>query len=356
MSRSRFTLAFDHHNMVPAPEGDSTPQTIFKSEDGILLAYGTSVPDTANTYAPGCIFIHVDGSDNNSLYVNNGTYASPDFEKVINVNNVLTEIEAEHLSGSASGRGPSPNIWDDAKILQIMLDPTIGWHYFNDFVNAPELGANASVYDNGIIGAWTGATGGKITGVADELGGVIQLFTTDDNDCTGLVVCSSNGKAGLAKFAANKTLYFETRLKVSNITDSKFGLFVGFGEEALTGATGVIGDDGALADKDLVGFHRLEADGDKFDTRHNTAGGGGITTVKADAITLVADTYVKLGIKLSGSTVTFYKDGAALDDTVAITATNFPDGEEMAIYIVLKAAADDDAKVEVDWIRAAQIF
>ncbi|KKM16493.1 hypothetical protein LCGC14_1685280 [marine sediment metagenome] len=45
MSRTRYTLAFDHHNMVPAPAGSAVVQTIFKSEDGILLAYGSTVPD-----------------------------------------------------------------------------------------------------------------------------------------------------------------------------------------------------------------------------------------------------------------------------------------------------------------------
>jgi hypothetical protein len=46
---------------------------------GKLFAWGTSVPTTVNTFAPGCIFIHTDGTAATRVYVNNGTYASPSF-------------------------------------------------------------------------------------------------------------------------------------------------------------------------------------------------------------------------------------------------------------------------------------
>lgn len=47
---------------------------------GILQAYGTTVPaDASRGYAPGCIFHHTDGGNGTSLYVNEGTFASCDF-------------------------------------------------------------------------------------------------------------------------------------------------------------------------------------------------------------------------------------------------------------------------------------
>ena len=50
---------------------------------GILQAYGTSVPaDASAGYAPGCLFQHTDGGDGTSLYVNEGTLASADFNAV----------------------------------------------------------------------------------------------------------------------------------------------------------------------------------------------------------------------------------------------------------------------------------
>lgn len=80
MSRSRFTLAFDHHNMVPAPAGVATPHVIFKTEDGILSCYGTTVPtDDVAGYAKGCEFYHTDGGVNDKLYVNEGDADNCDF-------------------------------------------------------------------------------------------------------------------------------------------------------------------------------------------------------------------------------------------------------------------------------------
>ncbi len=82
MSRTRYTLAFDHHNMVPAPAGSAVVQTIFKSEDGILLAYGSTVPDGLAGYAIGCIFMHTDGTNGTALYVNEGTTTTSDFNAI----------------------------------------------------------------------------------------------------------------------------------------------------------------------------------------------------------------------------------------------------------------------------------
>ena len=79
MSRTRYTLAFDHHNMVPAPAGEACASTaapakvIFKSEDGILLCYGTTAGGSvvgAGLYAPGCIYIDVSAG---KVYVNSQT-------------------------------------------------------------------------------------------------------------------------------------------------------------------------------------------------------------------------------------------------------------------------------------------
>ncbi len=73
MSRTRATIAFDLDNMVPGPAGSSIIRTINKSEDGILLCYGTtaygSLTDT-DTYAPGCIYIDVNAG---TVHVNSTT-------------------------------------------------------------------------------------------------------------------------------------------------------------------------------------------------------------------------------------------------------------------------------------------
>ena len=75
--------SFEHENMVPAPAASTTVRVVYKIEDGILIAYGNTVPtDETAGYAIGCIFIHTDGGDGTALYVNEGTAASCDFNAI----------------------------------------------------------------------------------------------------------------------------------------------------------------------------------------------------------------------------------------------------------------------------------
>jgi hypothetical protein len=73
---SRFSISDRLHNMIPGPAGTATAHVIYKSEDGILIAYGTSVPSSEAGYAPGCLFLDVSGA---KLYVNNGSVTSCTF-------------------------------------------------------------------------------------------------------------------------------------------------------------------------------------------------------------------------------------------------------------------------------------
>ena len=76
---SRGTIAFTLHNMLPAPKGNAVPQVLFRSDDGILLCFGTTVPtDGATGYGTGCHFRHTVGGVGTALYVNEGTAASAD--------------------------------------------------------------------------------------------------------------------------------------------------------------------------------------------------------------------------------------------------------------------------------------
>jgi hypothetical protein len=73
-------LAHAAHNMVPGPAAVDTPHTIWATEDGIMISYGNVIPsDNSVGYAPGCIFIHVDGTTVSRWYGNIGTKAAANF-------------------------------------------------------------------------------------------------------------------------------------------------------------------------------------------------------------------------------------------------------------------------------------
>lgn len=76
--------SYEHENMIPAPAASAVVIPIFKTEDGVLLCYGTAAytvleADT-DTYAPGCIYIKSLTAGSSIVYNNIGTKAAPNFD------------------------------------------------------------------------------------------------------------------------------------------------------------------------------------------------------------------------------------------------------------------------------------
>jgi len=91
-------MGFDHHNMTPADAGATLPQVIWKTQDGIVLAYGLTVPaDTTAGYIPGALFFDVD----EALYVNTGSAASSAFKAYGTVN--VTGNVSGNVIGDVTG-------------------------------------------------------------------------------------------------------------------------------------------------------------------------------------------------------------------------------------------------------------
>ena len=335
------------------PASTSVPQTLRKNVDGILEAYGSQIPvDGAAGYNPGCIFIRTNGSGDNVLYVNEGSSTSADFNSMKNVPDAY---------GTAIGRGPSPAIWDDCPVLDYTLNPQLGTHYFTDFLDGIVVAAGsntAAAAALGTTGDWGAFTAAEptITTLTTSHTGVVRLFATDDDKDAAIAYPKSAQTAGMFKFIAGKKLWMEMRV-ATNIITGNSTLWFGFCEEGLL-ATGTLltTSEGGMADKDYVGFERISADADALDTTYNTSGGGTSPVILGtDAVTIEATTFIKLGIYCDGTTVYFYANGVRLADSVLLTATDFPDAIELALYIgIMCDAAEADIYVDVDWVRIAQ--
>ena len=131
-------MAFMHKDLndmqyVHGPLAIAAPYVQHATLDGKTIAYGTTVPSDATIgYSPGCQFWDLSAG---ALYINEGTKTSCAFKKLTSTASIVSDIEdAGHLSGTAAGLGPSPLIWDESKLLEVMLDPTAGFLYFNDFM------------------------------------------------------------------------------------------------------------------------------------------------------------------------------------------------------------------------------
>lgn len=349
---NEFNLAFNLHNMVGGPAGESAPQVMYRSEDGIMHVYGTVVPvDGTADYAESCIFHKIGGSGSSLLYVNRGSDTDSLF--------VATGTAPY---GSTTGRGPSPDIWSDCPVDEYRNNPEAGMIFFDDLLDGIDAATNlsaaaaAALGTTGKFGVFTGTTANTVASDAGNSEGAAIVSTDTDNESAMIVWPKGATVAGKVKFVAGKKLWMECRIKVSTIATAINQIFVGFAEEALN-AEGLLLliNEGGLADKDYVGFLKEYTDGAGLNTEFNTDGGTNVSN--DDEATLVAGAWTKLGIYCDGSTVTFYADGVALATTTTIATTDFPDGEELAFYLQnMCGAAGTVGTITLDWLRIAQEY
>jgi len=247
----------------------------------------------------------------------------------------------------------SASIWGDCPVEAIQSGDENGIFIFDDFEFGPLVAAGSEAATQLYKGF--ASTGGSVV-TGDEWGGTLVLSSDDDNEGASFgmrqypfQISRSHGK-----------LWFECRLKVTSIANTTFGVLVGLIDSSTLSATVPITAAGALADENFVGFHRLEGDGDYFDTVYK-ADGVTAVTVGSDAGVIVADTYVKLGMKFDPRTnkLTFYKDGVALANTKTIPSaagTDFPNDVRLGLVIaVLNAAGSSPGSCEIDWWACAQV-
>lgn len=354
---SRFKVAHDHNGMIPAPAAKAAVQVIWQTEDGILDCYGTTVPTNGVTgYAPGCSFAHADGTTGTVVYINEGTAASCDFNAVATAENLATvassaeiaaavdepelvdRLELTGLSGTAAGAGPSPLIWDEAKLLEIMLDPTAGFYYFNDYLGDIDI----TTTDGFTIST---VTSGAVAPVVDEDGGVLLVDSAGNaSEDDGVNVQLTNC---MFKPVAGRTIRFEARVKFNDTSAaiSQFAIGLAGVQTALIG-TGAIED---TVDKALF-YRQHDTTGDRLSV---ITARGDAEDIDADKVTTVDDTYIKLGFVIDGLTsVKWYANGV-LVHTSAETA-NVPNAVMCLSYVAQTQGASKDAEMSIDWVRILQ--
>ena len=256
-------------------------------------------------------------------------------------------------SGDNSQTGPSGAIWKDCPIADIIEDPNIGYYFFDDFLAIPKTPPTTEG-NFGIYKAFS-STGGTIVDGA-EVGGSWALGSDGDDEGASIHTGATPFKISLS----NAKLWFEARVKSSTIADTKHGFFVGLMDSTALTATVPLTAAGAIADVNIVGFHRLEGDGDKLDTIYK-ADGVTQVTVQTDEVTLVADTYKKVGFvwNTANGKMEFYDDGVLQSTTYTMVSgagTDFPNDITMGlVFAVLNATGSTPGTAEIDWWRCAQL-
>ena len=341
---------------------------------GILFDWGNTVPaDNTADYAVGAIFQHIDGAAATNFYVNNGTLAACSFRAASSaaaaaletalalastpggaskigvfdtvgywtattLETILAELGELMFkpAGSAAGLGPSPLIWDACPIFEMLIDPTVGFHFFDDYMGPIDI----TTTDGFII---TTVTAGAISAVATVAGGVLLVdsagnASSDDGVNVQLPNCSIIPSAG-------KTIYFEARVAMKDTGDDQY--FIG-----LSGLNTAIIAAGILDDTiDKVGFFRIAAStADKISVVTARTSDEDVDADKGD---LADNTYVKLGFVIDGLTsVKWYVNGV-LVHTSNVTA-QIANAVMCLSFVAQVEQTSADAELSVDWVRLVQ--
>ena len=254
-----------------------------------------------------------------------------------------------------TGEGLSPFLWKNFPIEDVRNNRNLGFFRHVEFDEVPDVAAG-SMANYGPLKGFA-STGGSAAD-AGIIGGAKVLSSDGDNEGASIQMGGTSIQIAQGKGRA----VFEARIKTSTITDTKHGFIIGLAEALTLSATVPITALGAISDNNIVGFMRLEGDGDQLDTVYKCDGVAAVT-VQADALTtaLVADTWVKVGFEFNpnDNSLTFYVNGVALATTKTIPSaagTDFPNDVLLApVFAVLNATGTTPGNSTIDWWAYGQL-
>ena len=259
--------------------------------------------------------------------------------------------------GLNDGRGPSPEIW--ANLPRDINDPNVGYEFFDDFLDfgvktLPTTVGHASGGYDGF-----GSSSNTVADAGIRGGGITLSATAADNLSISLATVAKPFQITSNASSAGKPLWFEARIKCSTVVgNDESNFFVGLAGTSVLAVAVPLTTAGAVADINAVGFHRKEADGDIADFVYK-ANGVAVVEQIADAATLVADTFIKLGFYFDGeTTLTTYVDGVANATTKTIpnaTGTDFPSDVTLGPIIAHMNDDGTPGTLTIDWWRCAQL-
>ncbi len=257
--------------------------------------------------------------------------------------------------------GPSPAIWGQIKAEEMMVDPSVGLHYYDDFSRFRDVDAAATeAIGPGNWGTFV-ATGCTIAPITEIVGSAIRLSHDGGaNDEVNMAASNNAGTMGNITLSARKRSAFEARFRTNNIVNDQ-AYFIGVAELAMAAEDALIADGvGALNDKDYLGFRVLDDANAALDIVYRNNGGGGEVEVLAAAQTMVANTWYKLGWFWDGYKVFWYINGTlkATTNVDGLSATDilkFPDDEYYAPTICTKQGGTA-ILYDLGFVRYAQEF
>lgn len=305
------------------PAGDVQPKTVLNGADGKLLVYGTTVPVDGNTtYAKGCKFQDV---SRGKWYINNGSNTSCDFDEL---------LESQVTSGTASGTGPSPLIWNGVDILGAITNPTDQFLYWNDFLDEVDVTTG-----DGWVLTQVDAKGSIAPDVTAEGGVLTVTSATGDSADDGINAQLTNC---LFKPADGREIRFEARVKMADATQQYYVGLAGIDTTLI--ASGVLDD---VVNK--AGFYHEAASTD--DKISSVTARTSADDKTADVADNTDGVWVKLGFVITNlESIKFYVNGVLVE--TGTTLANIPNAV-MCLSLVAQYEGADGV-MSVDWVRIHQ--
>ena len=208
----------------------------------------------------------------------------------------------------------------------------------NDFdpSDSTNLAKRANVVD------YSGDNGTKGTVVTDRDGaggGVVVTMDGTDNDCETIY----HGGEMVDPNDTGTEFGFRAAVTVTEADAGDASIFVGMSD--ITGAT-LLGDTGALATGDHLGFHVLganESGGSAFwrTVIQNATANSGETTSTAYAAATEYILEVKARVFVGGITAKFYINGTLVDTVTGFSTTSYGEMHPMVIGITTNGANAD---------------
>lgn len=284
-------------------------------------------------------------------------------------------------SRTDTDRRPSTSVWADCKWADMRNGYVGGVTFFEDFVdgglivsptteavlgNLPMTGYNSSSAAGTYPALTAGINFDHTAPTSTTLGGIGALRIANTTEDLGGGIRGVQSPFQITADAGK--LWYECRIKIASITTLDMSFFAGLCETTYSStavvamsATGVpiTTSTGALGDFNLVGFHKPEANTTAFDTSYK-ANTVTAVEVNSDVGALVANTYVKLGMKFdtTGKKLSFYINGVKQTNTKVIpdgTGTDFPADAALGwIFAMGVGSGAGDNVLTIDWVRIAQ--
>lgn len=265
-----------------------------------------------------------------------------------------------NLGSALTNRKRSPNIWSDCPWDQIVTGEINGVAIDYDFMKPPVLVTptitTQANYGDGLK-AFGSAGSTLLSGGGAEGGTLAAVSVGTDNLGVNFATIALPFKI----IRTYGDFWWETRLKISTITNNDCGVFAGLMEQLTYTVTAPIAAAGTLTDNNFVGFHRKEGSGTQMDTVYKCDGVTQVSATDQLSTVLVADTYVKLGMRFNyrDFSFKFYQDNLQLSTSYTIPSaagTDFPNDVFMGLCFALLCGTGANGTLTVDWVRAAQTY